>query len=158
MDVRLLVDKLHVVSFQTAIRVRSQRGATTDLALTCPASVAVRQLRRSLRVGVSLPVQIGGAEDLEFQDGTMVNLGTEGCQVELPQLIAEKGDEVLLVFALSEAGVAQPLQSVRSVVRNQKVLGGDLPMVQYGLEFTDLDEVGRLEIECFIFQALTEGW
>lgn len=158
LDVRLLAGK-HVVSFSSVVLGLDETAAPC-LHLEYPGNVLVRQLRKSLRADVEVPVQLGRADGAESHEGMMVNLGTEGCLVELPLFFAQKGDALVLMFSLQDSHQqhqSQEMQAVRAVVRNLHMLGGDMPMVQYGLEFTGMDDAGRLEIACFIFQALIEN-
>lgn len=155
-EIRLLADKHHVVSFNSVVRMAPQ-DCECGMALAYPEQVTVRQLRRSLRVGVSFPIRLRRANGSESFDGYMVNLGTEGCQIEMPQWIADKGDTLVLNLVPDEADVRCLPQVVQGVVRNLHLLGGDLPLVQLGLQFSGLEETARLEIECYIFQALSEA-
>lgn len=155
-EVRLLADKHHVVSFHT-VMTSSGPIASAQRRLAYPAQIAVRRLRRSLRVSVNFPVRISSTDTGHWFDGCLVNLGTEGCQVEMSQWMADIGDELVLDFALKEAGAGSLPQVVQGTVRNLQLQGGDMPLVQLGLQFVGLEEAGRLEIECFIFQVLGES-
>lgn len=153
MEAKLLAGK-GIGSFQSTVLAVSQ-SPYPHLHLSYPVSLKFRKLRKNLRVTVTLPTQASSDHDAISHDGSISNLSTCGGMLELPQYFAQMGDELLLMFSLPMTEQEQTL-ALRAVVRNLHTTTTDVPLMQYGLEFVELDAEERAILEHYIFQAMLE--
>lgn len=153
LEIKLLAGN-GIVTFQSAVRLACH-APYPYLHLAYPQTLTIRQLRKSLRASVSLPAQVRGGH-ADSYDGVLGNLSASGCMLELTQLVALVGDELLLTITL-QAGGQEHVLVLRTAVRNIRTGDGNPPVVRYGLEFLDAGTADRLVIEHFIYQSLLEN-
>lgn len=151
LEVKLLAGK-GVIAFESCVRMACQ-SPYPYWHLDYPHALVVRQLRKSLRASVRVPVQVSSDGEAVCEDCMIVNLSAYGGLLEVPILFAQKGDTVHLTFVLSVLE-QEHLLTVHGVVRNLHSMAGSLPMVQYGLEFLHVATAERLLLEHYIFQCL----
>ena len=151
LEVKLLAGK-GVIAFESCVRVACQ-SPYPYWHLDYPHALVVRQLRKSLRASVKIPVGVSCDGEEIGEDCRIVNLSAYGSLLEVPLLFAQAGDTMHLTFVLSVLGQNHQL-TVHAAVRNLHSMAGDLPMVQYGLEFLHVATAERLLIEHYIFQCL----
>lgn len=154
LEVKLLAGN-GIVTFQSAVRLVCD-APYSYLHLAYPQTLTIRQLRKSLRASVSLPAQVRGGGEVANYDGVLGNLSASGCMLELTQLVAQVGDELLLTIALQAGGQEHELV-LRTAVRNIRTGDANPPVVRYGLEFLNAGTADRLVIEHFIYQSLLEN-
>ena len=126
------------------------------LHLTYPKTVQIRQLRKHLRVMVTVPALASCADTSKQHDVAMVNLSTNGGMLEAANLFAQVDDEIRLQLSLLVAGQVHEL-TLCALVRNVHTYDNAGPAVCYGLEFTDLQHTEQLLLEHYVFQAMQDS-
>lgn len=143
-----------IATFKTIVR-SNCTSPYPYLHLTYPETMEVRQLRKNLRVTVTLAARASSNQDAISHECSIANLSACGGMLELPQLFARIGDELLLLLSLPAAGQEHTL-ALRAIVRNLHTHGDTHPVVRYGLEFMDTAAAERLVVEHYIFQMMLE--
>lgn len=127
------------------------------LHLSYPKHLQVRQLRKHLRVTVTVPARaIHNDESSNAHDVSMANLSTHGGMLESPELFAQVGDKVSVQFFLLVAGQEHQLQ-LNALVRNVHTYGDIKPLVCYGLEFQNTPGAEQSLLEHYVFQSMLEN-
>ncbi|MFO1321762.1 MAG: PilZ domain-containing protein [Burkholderiales bacterium] len=130
----------------------------TSYRLRYPERVDGVELRRSERVGVTLPARIancvGGVLDAEVRD-----LSVTGVLLHIGLPVLDVGDELTLTFDLAVEGVRRRLDIV-CAVRNAGLSPGEatiLPGCLYGIQFLEPDAADRPFLEAYVQDRLRCG-
>lgn len=153
LEIKLLAGQC-VVDLRTSLRAKDA-PPQPYLHLDYPPSIAARRLRKSLRANVEIGARLGDAHHPTRYDGTIANLSASGGLLESPRFIAETGDRMQLSLSLPGMNQEHAL-TLQAIVRNLHCDDGNIPTVQYGLEFLDITTAEQLILEHFVFQTLLE--
>lgn len=153
LEIKLLAGQC-IVDFRTSLRA-TDAPPQAYLHLDYPQSITARRLRKNLRTNVEIGARLGDEHYPARYDGTIANLSASGGLLESPQFIAEIGGRMQLSLSLPGMNQEHAL-TLQAIVRNLHCDGGNIPAVQYGLEFLDTTTAEQLILEHFVFQTLLE--
>lgn len=157
-EVRMLTGS-NIYVFQSMI-LRVCVSPSNYLHLDYPAKVRAQRLRRAPWAGTNLAASVTDANGNEII-AHIVNLSPDGAQVNIPQIVGEKGEPLRLTFhaSIDELETKLTLDSVIQHIRPAKQNQGEEPeMLVYGIAFRNLSADNALWLRCLVYQRIAEGY
>jgi len=141
----------HAYAFTSQV-IRARATPYPHVHFRYPATVQARKVRKSLRVGMHLAVElVAGGNTLA---ATLLDLSMHGARIEADTPVEGDTVELVLPIRLDEADSRLRLAAR---VRNRQGAEGNAPSRRLGLEFDKLAEQDALLLHYFIDHAVAEA-
>lgn len=143
----------HVYAFTTQV-IRARATPYPHVHFQYPMEVQARKVRRSLRVGMNLTVELIDADGKTLPT-TLLDLSMHGARLE--SRVSLEGDQVQLLLPI-QLEEAQNQIALKARIRNQKAMEkvGVGEVVRLGVEFEHLEKPDALLLHYFIDHAIAE--
>lgn len=139
-----IVEGMYIYAFTGQV-LRARNSPVPYVHFSWPSRIDARQVRKSYRVKMRLPVTVALAE--ARREVTLLDLSMTGALVEAPADVWAEGDVVSMILpvALEEA---RSQLSLPATIRNRVERPGGL--AHFGLEFADLPQSDALLLHYYI--------
>lgn len=138
----------------TAQVIRARARPFPYVHLSWPRSIECQLVRHSLRVAVSLPVNVSRSDNTSVA-ANLLDLSASGAMLDSSVALGELGDQVQIGFAVDFAGNAMNLNIFATILNvHQKEDGTSF---QTGLGFKDISQNDGLVLHYFINSVVQGG-
>ena len=138
------MEGMHVYAFTSRV-LRARNSPFPYVHFSYPEKIEARQVRKSYRVRMHLPVSVTAGEAL-LQDARLLNLSMTGALVEAPTQVWKQNETLSFVLPIiMEEGSCELV--LHATVRSWEEKG---PSAHYGLEFASLAQQDALFLHYFI--------
>jgi hypothetical protein len=156
-EVRMLTGS-NIFAFQTSI----QRLCITPvhyMHLDYPLEVRAQKLRKSPWAKVNLGTTVSNENGIS-EVARIVNLSSEGAQLQAPSTLGKKGNNVQLAFHASMDELRATLTidaTILHVNKPRNDLDEEANMLEYGIAFHDVSETDAIWLKTLVYRHIAEG-
>lgn len=155
-EVRMLTGS-NIYAFQTSI----QRLCVTPvhyMHLDYPREVRAQKLRKSPWAKVSLGVTVSNEQGVS-EVARIINLSSEGAQIQAPSTIGTKDQplQVVLHASMDDLRTTLTLNAVILHVNSPRKRDEESDTLEYGIAFRDTNETDALWLKTLVYRHIAEG-